>query len=82
MCVILIELFIILISLNSLDYLFHFMVINVLFVCVYVYLPVRSPGTEVTNGSQLPCGFWESNLGPLQEYQVLLSAEHLSSLTS
>ena len=29
---------------------------------------------------ELPCGCWESNPGPLEEQQVLLMAEHLSSL--
>ena len=34
-----------------------------------------SLGTEVTDDSKLLCGCWESNLGPPQEQQVLLSAE-------
>ena len=27
---------------------------------------IRSPGTGVKDGYELPCGCWESNLGPLQ----------------
>ena len=27
---------------------------------------IGSLGTEVTDGCELPCGFWESNLGPLE----------------
>lgn len=27
----------------------------------------RSFGTGVTDGCETPCGFWESNLGPLEK---------------
>lgn len=36
---------------------------------------IRSPGTGVTNVSELPCGCWESYPGPLEERPVLLTAE-------
>jgi E3 ubiquitin-protein ligase NEDD4 len=36
---------------------------------------VKSPGTGVTDSCELPCGFWELNLGPLEKQQVLLTAE-------
>ena len=40
---------------------------------------VRSPGTEVTGGCELPCGCWESNPDPLTAQSVLLTLSHLSS---
>ena len=33
-----------------------------------------SPGTGIKDGSQLPCGCWGPNPGPLQEQSVLLTA--------
>lgn len=33
------------------------------------------PRTGVTNGCESPQGCWESNLGPVQEQQVLLTAQ-------
>ena len=33
------------------------------------------PGTEVTDSGELPCGYWESNPGPLEEQTVLLTTE-------
>ena len=30
---------------------------------------------ELMDGCELPCGCWEPNLGPLQEQQVLITAE-------
>lgn len=36
---------------------------------------VRSPGTWVTGGWELPCGGWELNPGPLQEQPGLLTDE-------
>jgi hypothetical protein len=48
----------------------------------YVYLCSQkteegtgSPGTGVADGCELPCGCWESNLSPLEEQAVLLTAE-------
>jgi hypothetical protein len=38
-------------------------------------LDVRFPATGVTDSCELPCGFWELNLGPLEEQSVLLTAE-------
>lgn len=35
---------------------------------------IRSPGTGVRDGCDLPHRCWESNLGPIQE-QVLLTTE-------
>lgn len=34
----------------------------------------RFPVTVVTNGCELPTRHWESNLGPLQGQQVLITA--------
>lgn len=31
---------------------------------------IESTGTEVIDDRELPCGFWELNLGPLQEQQM------------
>lgn len=39
---------------------------------------IRSPGTGVTDDCELTCGHWELNLGPVQEYPVLLPLSHLS----
>ena len=36
---------------------------------------VRSQGTRVTGGCELPCGCWELNLGPLEEQPVFLTSE-------
>ena len=36
---------------------------------------VRSPETRVTESCAPPCRCWEPNLGPLQELQMLLTAE-------
>lgn len=38
---------------------------------------VRSRGTSGTEGCELPCGWWQWNLGPLQEEQMLLT-KHLT----
>jgi hypothetical protein len=35
-----------------------------------------SPGTGVTEGCELPCGYWELNSGPLEEQPVLLTTGH------
>jgi hypothetical protein len=40
---------------------------------------IRSPGTGVRGGCELPCGCWELNSGPLEEYPVLLTLSHLSN---
>jgi hypothetical protein len=68
----------------------------ILHVCVCVYLNelnhmhawclcrseenIRSPVTIVTDGCDITCVCWELNIDPLQEHQVLLTAE--SSLQS
>lgn len=36
-----------------------------------------SLGTGVTAGYKAPCGYWESNPGPLEAQPVLLNTEHL-----
>jgi hypothetical protein len=36
---------------------------------------VGSLGTGVPDSCELPCGFWELNLDPLEEQPVLLTAE-------
>jgi hypothetical protein len=44
-----------------------------------VWCPLRpeegagSPSTAVADGCELPCGYWEPNLGPLREQPVLLT---------
>jgi hypothetical protein len=40
---------------------------------------VKSLGTGVTDGFELPCGCWESKPGLLQELAVLSQQNHLSS---
>lgn len=55
-------------------------------VCVYVHHllasgPQRpeegsaSPGTEVADGCEQPCGCWKLNVGPLASQSVLLTTE-------
>lgn len=36
---------------------------------------VGTPATGVLGAYELPCGYWQWNLGPLQDQQVLLTAE-------
>lgn len=36
---------------------------------------IRSPRTGVTGDYKLPCGYWESNFGSLQEQLMLLITE-------
>lgn len=33
----------------------------------------QSPGTGIVDSCELPCQYWESNPGPLQEQPVLLT---------
>ena len=48
---------------------------------LYIWCLCRSeegigfPGTGVADGCEPLCGCWESNLGPLEEQQVLLTTE-------
>lgn len=56
---------------------------------MYVYAPLPPPCAsrssqmsseapdllKLTDGCKLPCGYWELDLGPLQEQEVLLAAE-------
>lgn len=44
---------------------------------------IRSPVAGVTEGCELQCGCWEPNLGPLEEWLILLMADPmiLASLT-
>lgn len=35
---------------------------------------IKFPGIEVTDGSESPYGFWDFNLGPLEEQPGLLTA--------
>lgn len=39
---------------------------------------VGPPGTEVTEGCELPYGYWEVNLGSLQKQQMLLTTRLIS----
>jgi hypothetical protein len=41
----------------------------------YLCVGVGSPGTEVTDSCEPPCGYWELNLGPLEEQPVFLTTE-------
>jgi hypothetical protein len=36
---------------------------------------IGAPGSEVTSSGEPLCGFWEPNLDPLQELQMLLTPE-------
>lgn len=45
------------------------------FVCVYVSVGCRIPGTSVTDSSELPHNCWEPTPGSLEEETVLLTAE-------
>ena len=45
---------------------------NILLTCMFVYQ--MHFGNEVMDSCEVPCVFWELNLGPLQE-QMLLSME-------
>lgn len=57
------------------------------FACMYVCIPheylmlpearedVGSPRTRITNGCKLACGCQKSNLGPLEEQPVSLTAK-------
>jgi len=49
------------------------MFIDALPVCVCE--GIGSHGPEITDGYELPCGFWEMNLGPSEEQPVLLTVE-------
>lgn len=40
-----------------------------------------TPGTGVTGSRGPPCRCWESNLGPLQEQQYVLTSELLCSVS-
>ena len=50
---------------------------------VYAWYPrrskegIRSPRTGLMNSYKLPCGFWELDPGPLQEYPPLITAKPL-----
>jgi hypothetical protein len=36
---------------------------------------VKCPGTGATDSCELPCGYWELNLDPLEEHPVLLTTK-------
>lgn len=38
-------------------------------------MELQSNGTTVRDNSELPCGCWELNSGPLEEQPVLLTAK-------
>lgn len=63
-------------------HLFYFMCVNVLSAFISVHhcqVPeevrgeVESPGTGAMGGCEIPAGFWESNLGLLQEQHRALN---------
>lgn len=42
------------------------------YACTRVCVRVSdTPGTGVTDSGELPCGYWEVNLGPLKEQPAL-----------
>lgn len=49
---------------------FYFMCTDVLSACMSV-----SDDPGITDSCELPCGCWESNLGPLEEQSMLLTTE-------
>lgn len=51
---------------------FHFYVYEGLH--LYIYVPCTGPLMELEFCCEPPCGYWESNPGPLQE-QVLVTVE-------
>ena len=53
---------------------FYFVCIGILAACMSVW-GCQSPGTGVTDRSELPCGCWELNQGPVEEQPVLLTTE-------
>ena len=76
-------------SLNSvhlvgLGFLLFFKIIFVCGMCLCVCLQwpeeggVESPRTRVAGNFEDQCGFWELNLGPLQEQQVIFTTEQSS----
>lgn len=38
-------------------------------------MSVGAPGTEITDYCELPCGYWELDVGPLEEQLPLLTSE-------
>lgn len=48
-----------------------------MYTCTYACMPATQKGTLdfIIDGSELPCGFWELNLGPLKEQLILLTSE-------
>ena len=58
------------------------MCIGILPACISIYClyarckaSIRSPGTRVTDGCELPWGYWELNLYPVEEQLALLVTE-------
>lgn len=45
--------------------------------CLHIYVceGANSPGTGITESSELPCGCWQLKLGPLEEQPVFLTSE-------
>lgn len=63
-------------SLHFFLFILHY--VHECFTCMYVcalHIPVGSPGPEVTDGCELPCGCLELNLGTLQEQPVVLTTK-------
>ena len=54
---------------------FAYMYICAQHTCLVAAKVIRSPGTEVIEGSGLPCGCWELNPGHLKEQQFLKCTE-------
>ena len=55
--------------------LFYFILFYFILFYVHWCEGVRTPGAEVTDSCELPCGCWESNQNTLEGQPVLLPAE-------
>jgi hypothetical protein len=59
--------------------LFFFKGLFILYICVYTFVVFRHTRRghqiPITDGCEPPCGRWEVNSGPLEEYSVLLTTE-------
>ena len=61
-------------SVKTIHSLFCF-VFNMHWCFAYMCVCVRVSDLEVTDSCELSCGFWDLNLGPLEEQPVLLTTE-------
>lgn len=47
---------------------------------VCVYAPLLAPGAGAADSCELPCVYWESNPGPLEEDSVLVLQTYLKDI--